>query len=195
MSPEEAVARLEELYGTRFIPTVYFVQWNVEGPVKIGYSTSFLTRVETLQTTSPEPLIVRALVPGGQAHEHWFHRRHKDQHRRLEWYAPAGPVLEDAERYAELCVEANERLGDLRQAQCDAIRELDPILGDLERLYMSGVKIGEIARFAGVSSGTVRSWINSMRAMGFFLPYRRSYASRSPRFETPIPRGGVRHLG
>lgn len=177
MTPAETLAQLRETYGYA-PPVVLFIQRAEGGPVKIGRAASPARRLRELESASPDPVIVRALVPGGQALEHWFHRRHAERAIGGGWFAPAGDVIGDAWLFAGRQRDAFE-YPDLRIATVEAIRLLDPHLADFERLYRSGSTILEIADLAGVTVREARSTLDRMRAMGFELPARRQFARRA----------------
>lgn len=74
-------------------PFVYFIAPIGGGPIKIGVSHRPKTRLRELNQSSPYPLEIVALVPGGVYDErslhgafvaHWSHR---------EWFKPASEIL------------------------------------------------------------------------------------------------------
>jgi hypothetical protein len=189
-----ANAHLESVYGFR-PPSVYFVQRRPDGPIKIGHAHQLSARFAAFYTACPDPVIVRAVVPGGQSLEHWFHRRHLQRQLFNEWYTAPGAIIEDAREFANRHAEAYADTGDIGAALRAALRHTDPVLADVERLYNNGVALAEIAALAGMGPGEFRAFTDKMRALGFELGYRRvfaSRASRSPRFERPAPELGSR---
>lgn len=70
-------------------PSVYFIQLGDAGPIKIGYSTTPVKRLWALQTSHPDTLAIRALLPGPQANEKTLHRFYEREHVRGEWYRPS----------------------------------------------------------------------------------------------------------
>jgi hypothetical protein len=187
MTPAEALAQLRESYGYA-PPVVLFIQRAEGGPVKIGRASNPARRLRELESASPDPVIVRALVPGGQALEHWFHRRHSERSRGGGWYSPAGPVVEDAIAVAVRHRIAYGHSPDVAGATVHAVRASDPHLADFERLYLSGTPVTEIAKLAGMPLGRARWTVDVMRAMGFDLSHRRVFA---PRPGTPAPKGQI----
>lgn len=71
---------------------VYFVAANDR--VKIGKADHVAKRLSSLQTSSPYPLQLLAVAPGGLAEEHIFHARFKAYRRKGEWFDLAQPILE-----------------------------------------------------------------------------------------------------
>ena len=67
---------------------IYFVQRGNGGPVKIGRAVDHHARIRSLQTASPEPLLVLAIAPGGAARESMIHQRLKPHRLSGEWYQP-----------------------------------------------------------------------------------------------------------
>jgi hypothetical protein len=64
---------------------VYFIGGK-EGPVKIGVSLNPGQRLENLQTASPEPLDLLAVVPGGLQLERAYHEAFAHLRIRGEWF-------------------------------------------------------------------------------------------------------------
>lgn len=83
---------------------VYFIQAGAGGPIKIGVATDIARRVATLQTGSPEPLVVLATIAGGRAVEGRFHRALSLHRLRSEWFNPTPEVAQavDLARRGEL---------------------------------------------------------------------------------------------
>lgn len=75
---------------------VYLLQQGDAGPVKIGSTASLRQRLSALQTASPVPLRVLALLPGGQDEERALHARFTEHRLRGEWYEPAAEILDFA---------------------------------------------------------------------------------------------------
>lgn len=73
---------------------VYFVQPAAGGLVKIGVAADVKSRLATLQTGSPVPLRVLAVLPGGgQAAEAELHERFAHLRSHGEWFEPAPELL------------------------------------------------------------------------------------------------------
>jgi hypothetical protein len=67
--------------------TVYFIQSGKVGPIKIGRTEGNVgSRLANLQTGSPEPLTLLAVVPGGPAVERSIHERFAKLRLRGEWF-------------------------------------------------------------------------------------------------------------
>jgi hypothetical protein len=72
---------------------VYFVQQGAEGPIKIGFSSNILLRMERLQTANSEELRLLLRLPGSQVEEHGLHRKFLLSRIRGEWYRPTPDLL------------------------------------------------------------------------------------------------------
>ena len=59
------------------------------GPVKIGWASNPVARLASLQTASPLPLEIVALIAGGQDLERALHYRFRDDHLHGEWFSPS----------------------------------------------------------------------------------------------------------
>lgn len=66
----------------------YAIQEGDDGPVKVGRSTSPLSRLSELQCGNPRPLRLVHAWPG-VGHEDRLHRAHADLHVSGEWFAAA----------------------------------------------------------------------------------------------------------
>jgi DNA-binding NarL/FixJ family response regulator len=163
--------RLTRIYG-RVPAVVLFTQREVGGSLRISRALRLAGAVARLHQEAPGPVIVAAVVPGGQALEHWWRRR---------WEFPAaGDAVTDARFFGKLHADAYEGTGDLTAATVTAVRALDPFLADVERLWRNGVSLGEIASHAGITERQVRVVIEQqMRALGFEMRPRMAYARRS----------------
>lgn len=68
---------------------VYFVQAVGGGPIKIGYAADVPARIDRLQTGSPTPLRVLAVIPGaGRSVETALHHRFRAVRSHGEWFHP-----------------------------------------------------------------------------------------------------------
>lgn len=56
------------------------------GPVKIGWSENPQSRIDDLQTSSPHPISLLAVIPGSRADEAALHAHFKDQNLHREWF-------------------------------------------------------------------------------------------------------------
>jgi hypothetical protein len=72
---------------------VYAIRRGTDGPIKIGVTTNLASRLATLQTATPEPLNVVALIPGGTEVERMIHLYLREHRIRGEWFAPSEHVL------------------------------------------------------------------------------------------------------
>jgi hypothetical protein len=76
--------------------SIYFIKpKNMDGPIKIGFSTAPLNRLDALMAWSPWPLEVIGTVPGAYAEELFLHRCFADFHSHKEWFFSA-PELRSA---------------------------------------------------------------------------------------------------
>lgn len=81
---------------------VYFVGGR-DGPVKIGFTVDVASRLSTLQTGSPTPLSVLAVVAGSPADERAYHRRFKGIRLHGEWFKRTTDLLAELERLSVGC--------------------------------------------------------------------------------------------
>lgn len=72
---------------------VYFIQSGNDGPVKIGVSDDPLARVKKLQTGSPAPLNLLAVIPGGIEKERELHAMFAKFRTDREWFQPAFEIF------------------------------------------------------------------------------------------------------
>lgn len=87
-SPDEQIlAFMIEHLGRR--DCVYFVGFNKW--VKIGFSSSILTRVEKLDCL-PEPVVLLALMPGDRHVEWGLHEQFAKYHAHAEWFTNEGKL-------------------------------------------------------------------------------------------------------
>lgn len=87
------------------IPKVYFVQEGSDGPIKIGYTLSTITkRLHQLQNGNPRMLYVRGVLAGGQDMEAELHKAfsHLQIRGNKEWFQNDPELLEFVETVAVL---------------------------------------------------------------------------------------------
>lgn len=72
---------------------VYFIQSEVNGFIKIGFSNCVEDRIRDLQITHPKPLNVLASVPGDREDESLLHILFVECCVRGEWFRPTAPLL------------------------------------------------------------------------------------------------------
>lgn len=75
-------------------PTVYFIQGEAAGLIKIGRSVKFSARLKTLQASSPDRLTALAVIPGARWEEEMLHIRFKEYREHGEWFRPAQEILD-----------------------------------------------------------------------------------------------------
>lgn len=73
---------------------VYFIQAQVTGLIKIGYSVDPRMRLINMATMSPEPLVLLAIHPGGRDLEGQLHRRFSRSRTHGEWFRPTRGILD-----------------------------------------------------------------------------------------------------
>jgi hypothetical protein len=72
---------------------VYFIRaGDGDGPIKIGIAYAPRKRMQELQTTSPDKLVLLATIPGDYGHEHHLHRTFAADRLRGEWFGQS-PLL------------------------------------------------------------------------------------------------------
>lgn len=73
--------------------SVYFVQGEHGGPIKIGSADHAESRVRTLQVGSPVPLVLLGTMPGGERKERELHKRFAHLRMHSEWFRPDADLL------------------------------------------------------------------------------------------------------
>ena len=74
---------------------VYFIQSIAGGPIKIGYASDVAARIDQLQTGSPTPLRLLAVIPGaGSSVETALHRRFVALRAHGEWFHPVAELTD-----------------------------------------------------------------------------------------------------
>jgi DNA-binding transcriptional ArsR family regulator len=148
------------------------------GAIKVGATTDPLARLNALNAASPVAVEMVRLLPGGQAHRSYLHRRFDEWRQPGDWFA--GDAAVEVEAFARSLQEAVQRseAHDPRQAMVDAIRTVDQDLAALERLWLNGATYQQITDISGLAQPRVRRWLEAMRAMGFVLPHRYQFTSR-----------------
>lgn len=90
--------RLDEFHSTWLTDShsghVYFIQAASGGPIKIGRAIDIDRRLVQLQTASPEPLIVLAVIEnGGHAKERELHKQFAEYRLQGEWFMPCEELI------------------------------------------------------------------------------------------------------
>jgi hypothetical protein len=92
------------------IAVIYFIQKDVNGPIKIGISTDLKSRLATLQTACHEPLSVLGTMKGSYRFEAMLHQKFLKYRIRGEWFQPS----EEITTYiADHCQKIEEARGDI----------------------------------------------------------------------------------
>lgn len=72
---------------------VYFLQASRSGLIKIGHSSDVESRIASLRTGSPEPLVLLAVMAGGREVEQGLHARFAGARVRGEWFRATGELV------------------------------------------------------------------------------------------------------
>lgn len=81
---------------------IYFVQYDVGGPIKIGSAVDVQKRLEQLQSGAAAPLFLLAAIPGGMTEEKALHRKLAKHRLRGEWFQPTDDVLDLVQEAAQI---------------------------------------------------------------------------------------------
>ncbi|ATW24152.1 GIY-YIG nuclease family protein [Candidatus Formimonas warabiya] len=73
---------------------VYFIQAGYEGPIKIGSSNNVEKRLNSLQTSCPDKLMVLHFTTGGRALEKYLHKKFEKHVKHGEWFSPDQEILD-----------------------------------------------------------------------------------------------------
>jgi hypothetical protein len=73
---------------------IYFVQGQTTKLIKIGISTNFKERIESIKTLSAEQVITLGLMWGNRTIEQLLHMRFKQSHEHGEWFRPTEDILQ-----------------------------------------------------------------------------------------------------
>lgn len=90
-------------------PSIYFIQAESGGPIKIGYASDLAARLAGLQTSHPDQLRLLATVQGTAAEEAQLHSLLEPHCARGEWFHPTEDVMVTV-RYASQTDTCNELL-------------------------------------------------------------------------------------
>lgn len=71
---------------------IYFIQKQA-GPIKVGYSANVSSRLQTLQTGSPESLTLLAQLSGNRTLERYIHNKFAHLKLEGEWFKPERELL------------------------------------------------------------------------------------------------------
>lgn len=73
---------------------IYFIQSELGGAIKIGYSGNIKSRLASLQTGYPDKLNILGSMPGTAQEEKRIHNKLKESSLRGEWFNPTIEVME-----------------------------------------------------------------------------------------------------
>jgi hypothetical protein len=82
---DDAWMRLTE----RGTPVLYAVHHAPDGLVKLGTTTDLLIRLQSIQSSSPVPLVLRDVCFADVGDEYRLHQRFADERRHGEWFDPS----------------------------------------------------------------------------------------------------------
>lgn len=139
---------------------VYAIQAGDNGPVKIGHSGDPLQRLAKLQTGNPEPLHLRAVIPGDKPTEDDLHQRFADARLIGEWfggtdYLPI--VLEYMAGLASTIIHTPPAA--LQHAQADTLA----LRREIERLWLEGHSTSQIAEWVHITTDELADHLAVMR--------------------------------
>ena len=86
---------------------IYFIQMDLIGPIKIGFSNNFKNRLVGLQTANPYPLNLLIAFPGNDQMENHLHEKFRVYHIRGEWFHPDEDIIREISAQKEI----NDRAG------------------------------------------------------------------------------------
>ncbi|UXZ57051.1 GIY-YIG nuclease family protein [Curtobacterium sp. Arg-1] len=98
----DAVRAAQARSQARSSSVVYFIQQGSSGPIKIGCSRNLTSRLNSLRTSSSEPLHVLGTVPGGFELERQMHQALDAFRLNGEWFTPSLKVLRLIRKQLEL---------------------------------------------------------------------------------------------
>jgi len=85
----------------RKLGLLYFVRQGISGPIKIGRTSNFESRLRMLQTGSPAPLRVLSTVENMGWQEPIWHLAFAPQRMAGEWFEPTEDLLDAIEHWPE----------------------------------------------------------------------------------------------
>lgn len=101
----QATGRLSKLRSAMIVGTIYFIQRG--NMVKIGFAANVKKRIRQLQTASPEPIALIAVLEAAPAVEKHLHHRFRKLRVRGEWFRLEKPILDFiADECASRCSDA-----------------------------------------------------------------------------------------
>lgn len=104
---------------------IYFIQQGKTGPIKIGYSNNVNERIKSLQSASPEKLVLLGYINGTRKQEQLIHRFFHKYQMEGEWFTPAPRVL----NYIFSLIVGF----DIKPTECN---DLDGMLKELEKTFI-----------------------------------------------------------
>lgn len=82
------VRGIEAVTGQKYLGSIYFLQAETGGPVKIGWTIHDpKRRLSAFQIGSPQLLTIRGVLPGTSEDEKELHRRFAEDRVRGEWFS------------------------------------------------------------------------------------------------------------
>lgn len=168
---------LTKVYGTHLVSVTYAIRRGEAGSVRFGHTGQLVERTADFLAHSPEPVSYVAVVPGRAPLESYLQRRFAHAHLFSGWHDDS--VVADLTRFQSLA-EHYYKSGS-SEPVIDALREFDDELAQWERLYLNGMTYQQMADLAGIGLQQARQRIEHMRKLGFDLPSRNQFASRTRR--------------
>jgi len=87
----EATGPRHFAFWSKYLPTdqgyVYFIQENLLGRVKVGFTANYPVRMKALQTGSADKLNLLVIIPAGRDVEAQFHKQVSADRIRGEWFS------------------------------------------------------------------------------------------------------------
>jgi hypothetical protein len=169
-APEQLDFWTSRLHTPTFI---YFIQSGEHGPIKIGLSNKPDRRVPQLQTGNPDALFLRHVIPGDLAVEKKLHERFRPARIRGEWFGREYlPVIAAfAGGLADRMVHAYDGSGSPPRLIAGDVRtttELDRIRADIERLWLAGHEVPDIARLMWMDDDDIERQLEEMRDLSIY---------------------------
>jgi hypothetical protein len=146
---------------------IYFIQSGEHGPIKIGLSDKPTRRLRQLQTGNPDELLLRHVIPGDLGGEKKLHTRFEPARIRGEWFGKDYlPVIAAfAGGVADRMVQAYDGSGAPPRLIGGDVRsdtELGSLRTEIERMWLAGHEVTEIARYLWLDQEEVEQQLGEM---------------------------------
>ena len=117
---------------------IYAITAREIGMVKIGYSKNPKSRIYGLRVSMPFHLVIEGVCDGTRVEERELHKRFKEHHVKGEWFR----IEPEVEAFLKTLSPPAPKPKTLKKRKREE---------EIERLYMDGVTLSEIAKIYGVS--------------------------------------------